>query len=108
NVAWGPRSARRSVVLSLSQIIAPTLWLQSAELRPSARQNRETGSRTRFQQRTELMAPPATETPPSPVVMMQLLFGKQLTYSLSAVARLGVTDPWMLQRNLSRRSLQKL
>ena len=38
------------------------------------------------------MAQPATETPPSPVVMMQLLFGKQLTYSLSAVARLGVTD----------------
>jgi len=38
------------------------------------------------------MAQPATETPPPPVVMMQLLFGKQLTYSLSAVARLGVAD----------------
>src|SRR4029078_3423701 len=70
----------------------PTLWLQSAELRPSARQNRETGARTRFQQKTESMAQPATETPPSPVVMTQLLFGKQLTYSLSAVARLGVAD----------------
>jgi hypothetical protein len=38
------------------------------------------------------MAQPATEAPPPPVVMMQLLFGKQLTYSLSAVARLGVAD----------------
>jgi hypothetical protein len=30
--------------------------------------------------------------PPPPVAMMQLLFGKQLTYSLSGVARLGVAD----------------
>jgi hypothetical protein len=37
------------------------------------------------------MAGQATETPP-PVVMMQLLFGKQLSYSLSAVARLGIAD----------------
>ena len=29
---------------------------------------------------------------PPPLVMMQLLFGKQLTYSLSGVARLGVAD----------------
>lgn len=29
---------------------------------------------------------------PPPMVMMQLLFGKQLTYSLSGVARLGVAD----------------
>ena len=34
-----------------------------------------------------------TQTPPPPQqVMMQLLFGKQLTYSLSGVARLGVAD----------------
>ena len=32
-----------------------------------------------------------TELPP-PMVFMQLLFGKQLTYSLSGVARLGVAD----------------
>jgi hypothetical protein len=37
------------------------------------------------------MAEQATKTPP-PVVMMQLLFGKQLTYSLSAVAQLGIAD----------------
>jgi hypothetical protein len=29
---------------------------------------------------------------PPPVVLMQLLFGKQLTYSLSGVARLGIAD----------------
>ena len=29
---------------------------------------------------------------PPPLVMMQLLFGNQLTYSLSGVARLGVAD----------------
>ena len=29
---------------------------------------------------------------PPPVVMAQLLFGKQITYSLSGVARLGVAD----------------
>ncbi len=34
---------------------------------------------------------PAEAAPP-PLVMMQLLFGKQLTYSLSGVARLGVAD----------------
>ena len=33
----------------------------------------------------------AEPTPP-PMVFMQLLFGKQLTYSLSGVARLGVAD----------------
>ena len=32
-----------------------------------------------------------TELPP-PMVFMQLLFGKQLTYSLSGVARLGVAN----------------
>ena len=32
------------------------------------------------------------QTPPPPLAMMQLLFGKQLTYSLSGVARLGVAD----------------
>jgi hypothetical protein len=32
-----------------------------------------------------------TELPP-PMAFMQLLFGKQLTYSLSGVARLGVAD----------------
>jgi hypothetical protein len=32
-----------------------------------------------------------TSTPP-PLAMMQLLFGKQLTYALSGVARLGVAD----------------
>ncbi len=33
------------------------------------------------------------EAPPPPTMaMMQLLFGKQLTYSLSGVARLGVAD----------------
>jgi O-methyltransferase domain len=31
------------------------------------------------------------QTPP-PLVLMQLLFGKQLTYSLSGVARLGIAD----------------
>ncbi len=35
--------------------------------------------------------PPQSPLPP-PLVMMQLLFGKQLTYSLSGVARLGVAD----------------
>ena len=34
----------------------------------------------------------ATEAPPPSLVIMQLLFGKQLTYSLSGVARLGVAD----------------
>ena len=33
-----------------------------------------------------------TEAPPPSLAMMQLLFGKQLTYSLSGVARLGVAD----------------
>jgi hypothetical protein len=35
---------------------------------------------------------PAQAALPPPQVMMQLLFGKQLTYSLSGVARLGVAD----------------
>ena len=35
---------------------------------------------------------PAERATPPPPVMMQLLFGKQLTYSLSGVARLGVAD----------------
>ena len=35
---------------------------------------------------------PAHAPLPPPLVMMQLLFGKQLTYSLSGVARLGVAD----------------
>ena len=35
---------------------------------------------------------PAQAPLPPPLVMMQLLFGKQLTYSLSGVARLGVAD----------------
>ena len=35
---------------------------------------------------------PAQAKPPPPLAMMQLLFGKQLTYSLSGVARLGVAD----------------
>ncbi len=34
----------------------------------------------------------AIQAPPPPLAMMQLLFGKQLTYSLSGVARLGVAD----------------
>ena len=38
------------------------------------------------------MGQAATEAPPPQAVMMQLLFGKQLTYSLSGVARLGVAD----------------
>jgi hypothetical protein len=38
------------------------------------------------------MGQAATEAPPPQVAMMQLLFGKQLTYSLSGVARLGVAD----------------
>ena len=35
---------------------------------------------------------PAQAPLPPPLAMMQLLFGKQLTYSLSGVARLGVAD----------------
>jgi O-methyltransferase len=35
---------------------------------------------------------PAQAPPPQQQVMMQLLFGKQLTYSLSGAARLGVAD----------------
>ena len=35
---------------------------------------------------------PAESKLPPPMAMMQLLFGKQLTYSLSGVARLGVAD----------------
>jgi hypothetical protein len=35
---------------------------------------------------------PAQAPPPPALLMMQLLFGKQLTYSLSGVARLGVAD----------------
>ncbi len=35
---------------------------------------------------------PAQSKPPPPMAMMQLLFGKQLTFSLSGVARLGVAD----------------
>ena len=35
---------------------------------------------------------PAQAALPPPLVMMQLLVGKQLTYSLSGVARLGVAD----------------
>jgi O-methyltransferase domain len=38
------------------------------------------------------MTQPAPETPPPNAVLMQLLFGKQITYSLAAVARLGVAD----------------
>jgi Rod binding domain-containing protein len=34
---------------------------------------------------------PEKLTPPT-AVLMQLLFGKQITYSLAAVARLGVAD----------------
>jgi len=37
------------------------------------------------------MAEERTEAPPS-LAMMQLLFGKQITYSLSGVARLGIAD----------------
>lgn len=36
--------------------------------------------------------PAPEETPPPNAVLMQLLFGKQITYSLAAVARLGVAD----------------
>ena len=35
---------------------------------------------------------PAQPSLPPPLLMMQLLFGKQLTYSLSGVARLGIAD----------------
>jgi hypothetical protein len=35
---------------------------------------------------------PAHAPLPPPLLMMQLLFGKQLTYSLSGVARLGIAD----------------
>ena len=38
------------------------------------------------------MADSRDETPPPPLAMMRLLFGKQITYSLSGVARLGVAD----------------
>jgi hypothetical protein len=39
------------------------------------------------------MTHPAPKEPPPPTaVLMQLLFGKQITYSLAAVARLGVAD----------------
>ena len=39
------------------------------------------------------MTDPSAQSPlPPPMVMMQLLFGKQITYSLSGVARLGVAD----------------
>jgi hypothetical protein len=38
------------------------------------------------------MAQAATEAPPPQAVMMQLLFGKQVCYSLSGLARLGVPD----------------
>jgi hypothetical protein len=38
------------------------------------------------------MGQAATEASPPQQVMMQLLFGKQLTYSLSGVARLGAAD----------------
>jgi hypothetical protein len=34
----------------------------------------------------------SADAAPPPLVMMQLLFGKQVTYSLSGVARLGVAD----------------
>ena len=35
---------------------------------------------------------PAQPALPPPLLMMQLLFGKQLTYSMSGVARLGIAD----------------
>ena len=35
---------------------------------------------------------PAQPSLPPPLLMMQLLFGKQLTYALSGVARLGIAD----------------
>jgi len=35
---------------------------------------------------------PVTAPLPPDAVMMQLLFGKQVTYSLAAMARLGVAD----------------
>jgi hypothetical protein len=38
------------------------------------------------------MTQPATEALPLQAVMMQLLFGKQVCYSLSGAARLGVAD----------------
>ncbi|HEY7212299.1 MAG TPA: methyltransferase [Bryobacteraceae bacterium] len=42
---------------------------------------------------TENSAPSATApVAPPPVVLLQLLFGKHITYSLSALARLGVAD----------------
>ncbi len=39
-----------------------------------------------------LMTEKRTEATPPPQALMQLLFGKQITYSLSGVARLGVAD----------------
>jgi hypothetical protein len=42
--------------------------------------------------RGNLMTHPAPETPPPNAALMQLLFGKQITYSLAAIARLGVAD----------------
>ena len=39
-----------------------------------------------------MTARPTQAPPPPPLAMMQLLFGKQLTYSLSGVARLGIAD----------------
>ncbi len=40
------------------------------------------------------MTDQATKTPPPPLAMMQLLFGKQLAYSLSAVAREATGTTW--------------
>jgi hypothetical protein len=46
-----------------------------------------------FGKRGDLMTDRQPQTPlQPPMAMMQLLFGKQLTYSLSDVARLGVGD----------------
>src|SRR6476659_6936835 len=41
---------------------------------------------------TPMVDTPVTAPLPPDAVMMQLLFGKQVTYSLAAMARLGVAD----------------
>src|SRR6476620_412777 len=50
------------------------------------------GERSGKREKTPMVEAPVTAPLPPDAVMMQLLFGKQITYSLAAMARLGVAD----------------
>ena len=50
---------------------------------------------------------PAQPSLPPPLLLMQLLFGKQITYAFSGVARLGIADHMSGSLSRSRRLRQR-